>query len=85
MPSFLPRRRFGLGLTGLLLAATVLPLSGCAGPAAAQRGMVLVPDFADLAERVLPAVVNIAVTSEQVAPILRRMSTKGTSVRSPGV
>jgi serine protease Do len=36
--------------------------------ASAQRsagGAMLVPDFADLAERVLPAVVNIAVTSEQ--------------------
>jgi serine protease Do len=69
MSTALPRRRFGLGLTGLLLSATLLPLSGCAGPAAAQRGMVLVPDFADLAERVLPAVVNIAVTSEQVAQL----------------
>jgi serine protease Do len=38
--------------------------------AVAQRpvgGGMLVPDFADLAERVLPAVVNIAVTSEQRA------------------
>ena len=65
------RRRFGLGLTALLLAGTTLPLMGCAGPAAAQRGSItggptqVVPDFADLAERVLPAVVNIAVTAEQ--------------------
>jgi serine protease Do len=50
----------------LALAAPLLPLAACAPtPAAAQRG--LVPDFADLAERVLPAVVNIAVTSEQRA------------------
>jgi serine protease Do len=43
------------------------PLAGCvaAPPAEAQRGAVAgLPDFADLAERVLPAVVNIAVTSE---------------------
>jgi serine protease Do len=49
------------------LAALVLPAfaSGCAGgPASAQRGVL--PDFADLAERVLPSVVNIAVTGEQV-------------------
>ena len=56
-PSF--RRR--LGLVALLLATPAL--TGCALPAAAQRTM-LVPDFADLAERVLPAVVNIAVTGE---------------------
>ncbi|HZF75182.1 MAG TPA: trypsin-like peptidase domain-containing protein [Acetobacteraceae bacterium] len=53
----LPRRTLAAGL----LAS--LPLLGCAAPALAQRGMI--PDFADLAERVLPAVVNIAVTSEQ--------------------
>ena len=43
------------------------PLAGCAEvpPAQAQRGAVAgLPDFADLAERVLPAVVNISVTSE---------------------
>ena len=43
------------------------PLAGCATPppAQAQRGAIAgLPDFADLAERVLPAVVNIAVTSE---------------------
>ncbi len=47
-----------------LLALATLPAFGCAAPppALAQRGL---PDFADLAERVLPAVVNIAVTSEQ--------------------
>ena len=63
------RRRLGLGLAVLGLAGPGL-LSGCAPPAAAQRGMVMaVPDFADLAERVLPAVVNIAVTSEQAAQL----------------
>jgi len=62
------RRRFGFGLAALALAAPTLPLAGCA-PASAQRsvnGGMLVPDFADLSERVLPAVVNIAVTSEQI-------------------
>ena len=55
------RRGLGLGLLGLSVA-------GCAqqpGPAVAQRGAAFLPDFADLAERILPAVVNIAVTSEQ--------------------
>ena len=47
-----------------LLAALPL-LAGCTRDAIAQRG--LLPDFADLAERVLPAVVNIAVTSEPTA------------------
>lgn len=45
--------------------ALLLPaaLAGCApGPATAQRGL---PDFADLAERVLPAVVSIQVTSRE--------------------
>ncbi|MCO6418268.1 trypsin-like peptidase domain-containing protein [Siccirubricoccus sp. KC 17139] len=60
--SALPSRRlFGQAALALLLA-------GCSAattpyPASAQRG--LLPDFADLAERVLPAVVNIAVTAEQ--------------------
>ncbi|MDO9710308.1 trypsin-like peptidase domain-containing protein [Paracraurococcus lichenis] len=46
--------------------ALLLPFAACTpGPALAQRG--LLPDFADLAERVQPAVVNIAVTSEQRA------------------
>jgi serine protease Do len=59
-----------------LSAIALMPLVGCAAspPAQAQRGAVL-PDFADLAERVLPAVVNIAVTSEgrsgEVPPELR--------------
>ncbi|MBU8543814.1 MULTISPECIES: S1C family serine protease [Roseomonadaceae] len=44
----------------------LLPVVGCAAPPAqAQRGALLaLPDFADLAERVLPAVVSISVTSE---------------------
>ncbi|GAA0580834.1 hypothetical protein GCM10009416_19130 [Craurococcus roseus] len=61
MPSTLARRPLGLGLTALLL-------SGCV-QARAQRGFFGgggggVPDFADLAEQVLPSVVNIAVTGE---------------------
>ncbi|MGX9964560.1 trypsin-like peptidase domain-containing protein [Roseomonas sp. F4] len=49
----------------------LLPVVGCAAPPAqAQRGaLVALPDFADLAERVLPAVVSIAVTSEARAEI----------------
>jgi serine protease Do len=44
--------------------ALLLPLGliGCGRTAAAQRGL---PDFADLAERVLPAVVSIQVTSRE--------------------
>ncbi len=41
-----------------------LALAACASPARAQRGL---PDFADLAERVLPAVVSIQVTSRESA------------------
>jgi serine protease Do len=67
LSSVSPRRRFGL-LAALLLTCPLLPLTACAPhPAAAQRGVI--PDFADLAERVQPAVVNIAVTSEQRAEI----------------
>ena len=51
----LPRR-----LALLLLPLAALP--GCGGPARAQRGL---PDFADLAESVLPAVVSIQVTSRE--------------------
>ncbi|MCI0753889.1 S1C family serine protease [Teichococcus vastitatis] len=56
-----PRRSVLLGLAGLSV------LSACAAPAQAQwsAGRTTVPDFADLAEHVLPAVVNIAVLSEQ--------------------
>ena len=65
-PTTHARRTLGLGFAGLWL-------SGCVPPARAQRGLfgggggggVVVPDFADLAEQVLPSVVNIAVTGEQ--------------------
>ena len=71
MPVSPPRHhRRGLLLATLALGPAALSLGGC-GMASAQRsvggGTMLVPDFADLAERVLPAVVNIAVTSEQRA------------------
>jgi len=47
--------------------ASLVMLSACRAPTAlAQRGArTAVPDFADLAEAVLPAVVNIAVLTEQ--------------------
>jgi serine protease Do len=51
-----------------LSALALAPLAGCATapPATAQRSALAgLPDFADLAERVLPAVVSIAVTTEQ--------------------
>jgi len=59
-----------------LAGLALVPVVGCASPPAqAQRGaLAALPDFADLAERVLPAVVNIAVTSEQrgeIPPELR--------------
>lgn len=60
-----PSRRAALfALPGLALAA---PAVLAPRPAAAQRlfGRSGIPDFADLAEAVLPSVVNIAVTSEQ--------------------
>ncbi|NKC31403.1 trypsin-like peptidase domain-containing protein [Falsiroseomonas selenitidurans] len=70
MPHSLSRR----ALAGLAL----LPVVGCAAApqAQAQRGvaMQMVPDFADLAERVLPSVVSISVTSEartEMPPELR--------------
>ncbi len=60
----LPRRR---ALAGLAL----LPIAGCAPwPAQAQRGSLAgLPDFADLAERILPSVVNIAVVSDARAEV----------------
>jgi len=65
-------RRLALLLPGALL--------GCAPPAAAQGGL---PDFADLAERVLPAVVSIQVTSrERSLPALR--GGRGPLVQSAG-
>jgi serine protease Do len=67
------RRRLGLGFAAALAtASTTVALTGCGVvPASAQRGFGggAVPDFADLAERVLPAVVNIAVTSEAVTQL----------------
>ncbi len=61
MPHSLSRRRLGLGL------ATLSLLAGCTGAPAALAQRSAVPDFADLAEAVLPAVVNIAVTGEAPA------------------
>lgn len=50
------RRAFGLALI----------LGAAARPALAQRGL---PDFADLAERVLPAVVSIQTTGRETRPV----------------
>jgi serine protease Do len=66
----LPLSRRDLGLLALL------PLAGCAAPPAAAQRSALggLPDFADLAERVLPAVVNIAVSGEartEIPPEMR--------------
>jgi serine protease Do len=58
----LPRRLAMARLAGLA-ALPLLPAGLLAVPAQAQRAVAI--DFADLAERVLPAVVNIAVLSEQ--------------------
>jgi serine protease Do len=68
MPRIVSRR--SLAILGLL------PFAGCGSPPAqAQRGAIAsLPDFADLAERVLPSVVNIAVVSDarvEVPPDLR--------------
>ncbi len=79
MPLPISSRPFPGPLVGrrAFAALALVPIAGCATapPARAQRGSVTtLPDFADLAERVLPAVVNIAVTSEQrveVPPELR--------------
>ena len=61
-----PSRRRAL-LAGLLLPPA---LAGCGGPAIAQRGAIgALPDLADLAERVLPAVVAISVQSEGPQPV----------------
>jgi serine protease Do len=58
----LPRRLAMARLAGLA-ALPLLPAALLTAPAQAQRAVAI--DFADLAERVLPAVVNIAVLSEQ--------------------
>ncbi|WP_431282450.1 S1C family serine protease [Humitalea sp. 24SJ18S-53] len=61
-------RRFFLALPAVMM----LPGAGCAQRGLSASGSPL-PDFADLAERVLPAVVNIAVQGEPgtVPPELR--------------
>ncbi|MFM7304779.1 MAG: hypothetical protein ACKO4X_15820, partial [Alphaproteobacteria bacterium] len=47
-------------------AALLLPAAlGACGPAIAQRGL---PDFADLAQSVIPAVVSIQVTTRDGTP-----------------
>jgi len=59
-----PRRR---ALLALAIAAPSISLLGCGTSAVAQRAGL--PDFADLAERVLPAVVNIAVQGETAGQV----------------
>ncbi|MBE9603848.1 trypsin-like peptidase domain-containing protein [Acetobacteraceae bacterium H6797] len=61
-PDSTGRRAAIFGLAAFMAAPALLPKA-----AFAQRG--LMPDFADLAERVLPSVVNIAVVSEQQVQI----------------
>jgi serine protease Do len=59
-----------LSRRGLVIGGLAMPglLGGCGtGPAIAQRGGL--PDFADLAERVLPSVVAISVSSDAPAQI----------------
>jgi len=73
-PATAARRRPLLSaLGGLLLGATVmlaLPLAHAQAPAAAPAAVptVQLPDFADLAERVGPSVVNIRTTERRGAP-----------------
>jgi serine protease Do len=77
MPPLTPLRHRAR-LAGALAALALVVVACAAGsaatwllrptPATAQRAQ-LVPDFADLAERVLPAVVNISVTGERSAQI----------------
>ncbi|ONG50969.1 endopeptidase [Pseudoroseomonas deserti] len=56
-----PRRQFVAGLAAL----AVLPAAPALLRPAPAAARALLPDFADLAEQVLPSVVNIAVLSEQ--------------------
>ncbi|MDB5314844.1 MAG: endopeptidase [Rhodospirillales bacterium] len=73
----MPLRR---GLIAGLAAAAVTP----ALPAFAQRGALL-PDFADLAERVLPAVVNINVSgTARRTPQDRPRGSGGPQIRGAG-
>ena len=67
------------GRRAVLLAAPALLLSACSERAQAQRAVLL--DFADLAEQVLPSVVNIAVTGEQSAQVPPEM--RGTPLERP--
>ena len=66
----LARRGALLGLAALAAAPGCAPLDARAQSAApATPRMTVLPDFADLAQAVLPAVVNIAVTGEQTTQI----------------
>ena len=65
----MPRRAALLGIAALAAAPGCTPLDAQAQTAAPGTRFTVVPDFADLAAAVLPAVVNIAVTGEQTAPI----------------
>ncbi|MCR0983294.1 trypsin-like peptidase domain-containing protein [Roseomonas populi] len=67
MRSPLPRRAALLGFAALAAAPGCTPLDAQAQ--AASPRLTVVPDFADLAATVLPAVVNIAVTGEQTTQI----------------
>ncbi|MBP0494885.1 trypsin-like peptidase domain-containing protein [Pararoseomonas indoligenes] len=68
MRSPLPRRAALLGFAALAAAPGCTPLDAQAQGTGSPR-LTVVPDFADLAAAVLPAVVNIAVTGEQTAQI----------------
>ncbi|MGG5820133.1 S1C family serine protease [Falsiroseomonas sp. HW251] len=75
MSSCTPRPAARLGRRSFAMLG-LLPIVGCGAPdAQAQRNLAAaLPDFADLAERVLPAVVNISVTAEsrnEVPPEMR--------------
>ncbi len=64
----MPRRAALLGIAALAAAPGCTPLDAQAQTAAPGTRFTVVPDFADLAAAVLPAVVNIAVTGEQQIP-----------------
>jgi serine protease Do len=65
----LPRRAALLGFAALAAAPGCTPLEAQAQTAAPGTRFTVLPDFADLAQAVLPAVVNIAVTGEQTTQI----------------